>query len=252
LKAARFHRFGAPEVLSTESVPWVFPVRDEVLIQVYASSINGTDLNFRRGGLGPLAAGQLPFIPGFDVSGEVVDVGPEVTAFRVGDRVYALLGHRGGGAAEYTVARQSRVATAPMRLSLEAAAAIPLSGLTALQALRGHANLQTGQRLLVYGAAGGIGSFAVTLAKVFRAHVTGVARLEKHEYVRSLGADEVTTPAELGLEATDQRWDVIFDTPPALRFDQVRQAPGTSHACRLLATRLFRLHCKVQWPYSSF
>lgn len=224
MRAARVHRFGGPEVLGLDEVPWVFPVRDEVLIRVRASSINGTDLHVRRGGLGPLAAPQRPFVPGFDVAGEVVGCGPSVTAFRPGDRVYALLGHRGGGAAEYAVVAQTRVAVAPSRISLTEAAAVPLSGLTALQALRGHARLRPGQRVLVYGAAGGIGSFAVRLAKLLGARVAAVARPAKHRYLRALGADEVMSPADLDLTGGGLTWDVIFDTPPALTFRRARAA----------------------------
>jgi len=109
VKAARLHRFGGPEVLQIDEVAWPSPERDEVLIRVHGSSINGTDLNLRSGGLGVLMTGQLPFMPGFDVAGEVIDCGPQVTSFRPGDRVYSLLGHRGGGAAEYVTVRQARV-----------------------------------------------------------------------------------------------------------------------------------------------
>ena len=248
MRAARFHRFGPPEVLQLGTVPWVFPVRDELLIRVAASSVNGTDLRLRAGGLGIFGASQLPFVPGFDVSGEVMGTGPQVTAFRPGDRVYALLGHRGGGAAEDVCVPQGRVALAPAQVPLQDAAAVPLSGLTALQALRGHAQVRPGMRVLVYGAAGGIGAFAVQLARLFGAHVTGVARAEKLPFVQSLGADEVISTGELALGSTRQRWDVIFDTPPALRFSEARQAltergvfvstrPFPSRPSELLAAR---------------
>ncbi|WP_424952779.1 NADP-dependent oxidoreductase [Deinococcus sp.] len=237
MRAARFHRFGSPEVLQFDTVPWPFPARDEVLIRVAASSVNGTDLRLRAGGLGLIGASQLPFTPGFDVSGEVVDIGPQVTAFRPGDRVYALLGHRGGGAAEDVIVSQRRVAIAPTQVPLVEAAAVPLSGLTALQALRGPVRVGRGTRVLVYGAAGGIGAFAVRLARLFGAHVTGVARPEKLAYVEALGADAARSSAEVSLETTDERWDVILDTPPALRFHEARQAL-TAHGV-LVSTRPF-------------
>ncbi|WP_420593756.1 NADP-dependent oxidoreductase [Deinococcus sp.] len=227
MRAARFHSFGASTVLQVEEVPWPAPQRDEVLIRVHASSINGTDLQFRGGQLGPLLASQLPFTPGFDVAGEVVGGGPSVTAFAPGERVYALLGHRGGGAAEYVAVRQSRIGPAPHSVSLVEAAAVPLSGLTALQALRGEGHLKAGQRVLIYGASGGIGAFAVQLAKILGAHVTGVARAEKLEFVRQLGADVVLATGEVSWDAAPpyaQPYDLIFDTPAALHFDEVRQA----------------------------
>jgi len=244
MRAARFHRFGGPEVLQIDEVAWPAPTRDELLIRVHASSINGTDLNLRSGGLGVLMTGQLPFTPGFDVAGEVIACGPQATSFRPGDRVYSLLGHRGGGAAEYVTVRQARVGPAPDITDLVMSAAVPLSGLTALQALRAEGRLQPGrkgQRVLVYGASGGIGTFAVQLARILGAHVTGVARPAKLDYVRALGVDDVLSTEELDWTRTTSPWDVILDTPPMLSFDQVRPALGTHGtlvSVRGLPTRL--------------
>ncbi|GGO36911.1 NADP-dependent oxidoreductase [Deinococcus humi] len=244
MRAARFHRFGEPSVLDVEEVPWPAPKGDEVLIRVHGSSINGTDLNLRGGGLGLLMAGQLPFTPGFDVSGEVAGCGPAVTAYRPGDRVYALLGHGGGGAADYVTVSQARVGLAPDSVDLVTAAAVPLSGLTALQALRGEGHLQHSQdkkRVLVYGASGGIGAFAVQLARIMGAHVTGVARAVKLEYLRELGVDEALSTDELDWNDIGQPWDVILDTPPALKFSAVNHAltpHGVLVSTRGLPTRL--------------
>ncbi|MCP2014500.1 NADPH:quinone reductase-like Zn-dependent oxidoreductase [Deinococcus sp. HSC-46F16] len=228
--AARFHAFGGPEILRVEEIPWPWPSRDEVLVRVGASSVNGSDLRVRAGG-GPAAlAVRRPYTTGLDVAGVVVGVGPRVTAFEPGERVFGLLGHGGGGAAEYVTVPQSRLAHLPDRLDWAEAAAIPLSGLTALQALREGAALhrRPGARVLVYGAAGGIGSFAVGLARHFGAVVTGVARAAKLDFVRALGADEVHDAADLDLGRGERTWDVIFDTPPALDFARVRAslAPG--------------------------
>lgn len=240
VRAARLHHFGGPDVLRVDEVPWPAPQRDEVLIRVHASSINGTDLNLRGGGLGWLAATQLPLTVGFDVAGEVQACGPQVTAYRPGDRVYAVVGHRGGGAAEFTTVRQANVGPAPESVDSIAAAAVPLSGLTALQALRSSARLQPGRagqrpRVLVYGAAGGIGTFAVQLARVLGAHVTAAARPSKLEYVRSLGADEVCASGDLSWSGDRPPWDVILDTPPALDYAQVRGALSASGV--LVSTR---------------
>ena len=221
MRAARLHGFGSPEVLRLEEVPWPFPGRGELLVRVAATSINGTDLRLRSGGLGLVGRLQLPFVPGFDVSGVVAQTGPGVTAFRVGERVYGLLGHRGGGAAEEVVVSQERVAAAPATLPLVHAAAVPLSGLTALQMLRGRAEVRAGSRVLVVGAAGGIGAFAVRLARLLGAHVSGVARPEKLAYVQDLGAHQALTSQELA--GTRARWDFIIDTPPALAFSAARR-----------------------------
>ncbi|MBB5234014.1 NADP-dependent oxidoreductase [Deinococcus budaensis] len=234
MQAARFHSFGGPEVLRLDEVAWPWPQGDEVLIRVHASSVNGTDLGMRRGDL-PGFVVRRPFTVGLDVAGEVVGLGPGVTALELGDRVYSLLGHGGGGAAEYVKVRQARVARAPVSVSPAEAAAVPLAGLTALQALRAGAglHLRRGARVLVNGAAGGIGAFGVQLARHYGASVTATARPEKHDFVRGLGAEEVLDPAELDPAELDLgraagRWDVIFDTPPALDFARVRGAlaPG--------------------------
>lgn len=224
--AARFHTFGGPEVLRLEEVPWPHPRGDEVLIRVAASSVNGTDLGLRRGAGPARLVARPPYTVGLDVAGEVAGLGPRVTAFDPGDRVFTLIGHGGGGAAEYVTVRQSRVALAPARVSPAQAAAVPLAGLTALQALRDGAglHLRRGARVLVYGAAGGIGSFAVGLARHSGATVTGVARGGKLDFVRELGADEVLDSGAVDFTRLGRTWDVIFDTPPALSFAGVRSS----------------------------
>ena len=244
MRAARFRSFGDPSVLQVEEVAWPTPTGDELLIRVHGSSINGTDLHLRGGGLGLIMAGQLPFTPGFDVAGEVVGCGPQITAYRPGDRVYALLGHGGGGAADYVTVSQARVGLAPTSVDLVTAAAVPLSGLSALQALRGEGRLQPSQekkRVLVYGASGGIGAFGVQLARIMGAHVTGVARAAKLEYLRELGVDEALSTDEMNWNASGQPWDIILDTPPALKFVDVKHAltaSGVLVSTRGLPTRL--------------
>ena len=163
--AVRFDAYGDPAVLRLDDVAAPrAPVRDELLVRVAASSVNGTDLGLRRGDLRVATWGRLPFVPGFDIAGEVLRCGPAVTAFAPGDRVMALLGHGGRGLAELVLLRQGRAARVPVSCSFEEAAALPLAGLTALQALYGMAGLRARRapaRVLVVGAAGGIGSFAV-------------------------------------------------------------------------------------------
>ena len=226
--ALRFARTGGPSVLRVDDVPAPRPpVRDELLVAVRTSSVNGTDLGLRRGELRVATAGRLPFVPGFDLAGEVLACGPQVTAFSPGDRVMALLGHGGGGAAEQVLLRQSRAARVPDGLSDEQAAALPLAGLTALQALYGVAALRGRRRparVLVLGAAGGIGAYAVQLARLAGAHVTGTARTVQQPFVRGLGVDALLDHHDQDVTTSGERWDVVLDTPGLHTLRQLRPA----------------------------
>ncbi|WP_378034523.1 NAD(P)-dependent alcohol dehydrogenase [Actinomycetospora atypica] len=170
----------------------------ELLVAVEASSINGTDLGLRRGDLPPATWGRMPFVPGFDLAGRVLAVGPAATAFSPGDRVAALLPHRGGGLAEQVLVGQDRAARIPEDVGAPEAAAVTLAGLTALQALhrQGRLRARTGPggrpaRVLVCGAAGGIGSLAVQLAALAGAEVVGTTSRDKLDWVRDLGVPRV-------------------------------------------------------------
>ena len=218
MRALRFHRHGDPDVLGVDDVPEPRPPRgDELLLAVAASSVNGTDLGLRRGELKVATLGRMPFVPGFDVAGEVVRCGATVTAFSPGDRVVALLSHGGGGQAERILVRQHRAALAPGRPPLATSAALPLAGLTALQALRGRARLHgraAGARVLVTGASGGVGAYAVQLARLADAHVTAVTSGDNLGWVRELGAHEVVDRHALSLldlSEADERFDMILD-----------------------------------------
>lgn len=224
--AVQFAEFGDPSVLQVGEVAEPEqPVGDEVVVRVDASSVNGTDLGLRRGQAKVVTWRRMPFTPGFDLAGEVLACGPRVTAFSPGDQVMALLGHGGGGQAERVVLRQGRAALAPRSCSAVEAAAIPLAGLTALQALYRHAGLEVrrrGARVLVIGASGGIGSFAVQLAKLAGAHVTGVASGAKLAFVAGLGADDLLDYRREDLTAQHGRWDVILDGSGSYRFHHLQ------------------------------
>jgi NADPH:quinone reductase-like Zn-dependent oxidoreductase len=216
MKAVRMHRTGGPDVLQVDEVadPRA-PVGDEILVRTAASSVNGTDLGLRRGGMRVATVGRMPFTLGFDLSGTVERCGPDVTAFSPGDRVVALLDHGGGAQAELVRVRQGRAAAAPRSLDLVDAAGLPLAGLTALQALHRHGHLHlrpAGTRVLVVGATGGIGSFGVQLAALAGAHVTALARRSALAAASALGAHELMA-REDGLEGHAGRWDVVLDTP---------------------------------------
>lgn len=225
--AAVFTRTGDPSVLDVQEVPEPpEPTGEELLVSVEASSINGTDLGLRRGDV-PLATlgGRRRFVPGFDLAGTVLRCGPAVTAFAPGDRVMALLGHRGGGQAQRVVLEQRRAALVPGTMSMSDAAALPLAGLTALQALHGKAGLhaRAHPRVLVNGASGGIGSYGVQLAKLAGAHVTGVASGAKLGFVTTLGADAVLDYREQDVTTLGERWDVVLDSPGLLTFAAARR-----------------------------
>ena len=226
MRAVRFARTGDPSVLRVDDVPAPrAPVRDELLVAVRASSVNGTDLGLRRGELRVATVGRLPFVPGFDLAGQVLAVGPQVTAFAPGDRVLALLGHRGGGAAERVLLRQSRAARVPAEMPDEQAAALPLAGLTALQALFGAGGLwrrARPARVLVLGAAGGIGAYGVQLARLAGAHVTGTARAAQHDFVRGLGVDGLLDHRTQDVTAAGERWDLVLDSPGLYSLEQLR------------------------------
>lgn len=218
MRAVRLRGSGESAVPVVEDVPEpAAPTGDRVLLRVEASSINGTDLGMLGTGVAAAVIRRIGS-PGFDVAGEVLACGPAVTAFSPGDRVMALLGHAGGGQAERVVFRQEQAARVPASCSTADAAALPLAGLTALQALYGRAALRARRspRVLVVGASGGIGSYAVQLARLAGAHVTGVTSGPKLEFVARLGADDLVDRREREVTALGRRFDVVLDTPGRL------------------------------------
>jgi NADPH:quinone reductase-like Zn-dependent oxidoreductase len=182
--------YGGVERLTVREVRRPDPGTGQVLVRVMAAGLNPLDCKIRRGRLRLLRPASFPLVPGFDVAGEVAAVGPEVSDFEPGDEVFAMLdSEHGGGCAEYAVANRSGVALKPRELSWDEAAALPLAALTALQALRDAADLRSGQRIAIVGAAGGVGHFAVQIAAAFGARVTAVAGPSHQGFVLQLGAE---------------------------------------------------------------
>jgi NADPH:quinone reductase-like Zn-dependent oxidoreductase len=213
MKAITCDRYGAPESIRLEDAAKPTPGDGEVLIQVRAASVNAYDWGFIRGTpriLRPLLGLRRPKARryGRDVAGRIESVGPGVTQFKPGDDVFGLCR---GSLAEYVCAKESALAAKPANVSFEAAAAIPLAGLTALQGLRDCAGIQPGQRVLINGAAGGVGTFAVQFAKVLGAEVTGVCSTRNVAMVGSLGADRVVDYTRADFTRSGQHYDVIFD-----------------------------------------
>lgn len=227
MKAIVQDTYGSSDVLELRDIEKPRPGRGEVLIAVRAAAVDagvwhlmsGRPYLLRLMGFG-LRAPKVP-VRGREVAGRVEAVGEGVTAFRPGDEVFGICE---GSFAEYASARQDKLAHKPAGLPLEEAAALPVSGLTALQALRDAGRVRPGQRVLVIGAAGGVGTFAVQLAKAYGAHVTGVCSTEKTELVRSLGADEVIDYTREEFADGVRRYDLILDTAGNRTLAHLRRA----------------------------
>lgn len=213
MKAILYDRYGSPDVLRCEEVEQPIPGDDEVLIRVRAASVNPLDWRLMRGeprlmrlafGLRRPRRGR----PGVDVAGVVEAAGGNVTRLRPGDEVF---GNARGALAEYACARESALVAKPSTVTFEQAAAAPVAAFTALQGLRDKARLQAGQTVLIVGAAGGVGTFAVQIAKWLGAEVTGVCGTRNVELVLSLGADRVIDYTREDFTQGDERYDAIFD-----------------------------------------
>jgi len=227
MQAITSERFGSADVFELREVPKPAVNAGEVLVRVRATSANPWDWHFMRG---------LPYIArliggigvrkpkksvlGTDIAGEVEAVGSEVTRFRPGDEVFGFVG--GGGFADYVSAPEGRLALKPANLSFEQAATVPLAAVTALQGLRDVGEIRSGQKVMIVGASGGVGTFAVQIAKVFGAEVTGVTSTRNLELVHSIGADRVIDYTHEDFTRGDQKYDLIFQlagtaSPSALR-----------------------------------
>src|SRR5947207_11463076 len=214
MKAIVYHEFGSPDVLRLEEVDKPVPNDNQLLVRVRAVSVNPLDWHFMEGTpyLGRLPAFGLlkPRVErlGVDYAGTVEAVGKNIKEFKPGDEVY---GNKFGAFAEYIVATDKALTLKPASLSFEQAASLPVAALTALQALRDNGKLQPGQKVLINGASGGVGTFAVQIAKSFGAEVTGVCSGRNVELVRSLGADHVIDYTKEDFTKRAERYDVILD-----------------------------------------
>ena len=216
MKAIRFHEYGEPDVLRYEDVEMPVPGDGQVRIRVAGTTFNGVDGNIRAGFMqGPMPL-TLPHTPGLDVAGTIDAVGEGVDGLEVGDQVVGFLPFVDDGAsAEYVLAAATALAPAPTSIPLADAAALPLVGLTAWQALFDHADLQAGQRILISGAGGAVGGYAVQLAKAAGAHVIGTASPGSTTEVKANGADEVIdhTVADV-TESVTEPVDVLLNLAP--------------------------------------
>jgi NADPH:quinone reductase-like Zn-dependent oxidoreductase len=230
MKAFVYENYGPPENLRMAEVDQPAPDAGEVLVKVLAASVNAADWHvlrgrplFSRATLGWLRPKRK--ILGVDIAGQVEAVGSAVTRYQPGDQVYAnLLDHGYGGFAEYVSVPVDVMASKPAGLSFEEAAAVPMAAVTALQGLGRHGELQAGQQVLINGATGGVGSFAVQLAKAAGAEVTAVTSTPNLDLVRSLGADHVIDYTTTDLADSGRRYDRILDTVGNRSVGELRRA----------------------------
>jgi len=234
MKAAVAEEFGGIDRVVVRDVPKPAPGPGEVLVRVRAASMNPLDCKLREGKFRLVFRVRPPFVLGFDVAGEVEAVGPGITRLRPGDAVFGEL-PRPGAHAEYVVAGEDHLLPKPGRLSFEEAAAIPAAAMSALQALRDEARLRAGQHLLVNGAGGGIGTFAVQIAKAWGARVTAVASARNQDLLREIGADESLDYAKDDFARREAVFDAILDVVPNRSFPECRRAlaPGGTYVTTL-------------------
>ena len=213
MKAIVYTKYGSPDVLQLKDVEKPTPKDDEILIKIHAASVNAYDWHFLTADifLIRLMGGGL-FKPkytrlGADIAGRVEAVGKNVKQFQSGDEIFGMIR---GGFAEHACALENEVALKPSNLSFEEAAAVPMAGVTALQGLRDEGQIQAGQKVLIYGASGGVGTFAVQIAKAFGAEVTAVCSTQNLEQSRSIGADHVIDYTKEDFAQNGQQYDLIL------------------------------------------
>jgi NADPH:quinone reductase-like Zn-dependent oxidoreductase len=231
MKAVVYRCYGPPEVLELETIAKPVPAEHEVLVKVRAAAVNPLDWHRMRGepylmrrnaGIGAPKNSRM----GVDFAGTVEAVGKSVTKVKPGDEVFGL---RMGAFAEYVTVSEDSYVLKPANVTFEDAAAIPIAAGTALEALRDHGRVQAGQKVLINGASGGVGTYAVQIAKSFGADVTGVCSTRNVEMVRSIGADHVIDYTKEDFTKGGQRYDMIFDTVgnhPLLAYRNVLQPQG--------------------------
>ena len=213
MRVVEVERAGGPEVLRVVERDRPAPLPTEVLVRVHAAGVNPVDWKTRSGsGMAPVL-GAPPFVVGWDVAGVVEEVGRGVTRFAAGDEVYGMpwFPREAGAYAEYLTAPSRQLASRPAALDPVHAAALPLAGLTAWQALVDTAGIEPGARVLVHAAAGGVGHLAVQIAKAHGAHVLGTARADKHDFLRELGVDEPIDYTSTDFAEVAGEVDVVLD-----------------------------------------
>ena len=233
MKAIVFTKYGSPDRLQIKEVAKPTPKGDEVLVKVHASSINSWDWEFQSGTsfinrllFGPFKPRPEKQILGADISGTIEEIGSNVTRFQLGDEVFGDLWDSWGGFAEYACASERSLELKPAKLTFVQAAAVPQAGVLALQGLRKAGQIRPGQKVLINGAGGGVGTFAVQLAKLEGTEVTAVDKAHKLQVVRSLGADHVIDYTNEDFTQNGQRYELIIDAQGVRSMFDYKQALG--------------------------
>ena len=229
MKASQYHQYGGPEVFQLGDLPLPSPKAHEVLVQVHATTVTGADIMMRTGlpRIGRLYLGlRKPkrSILGFEFAGEVVALGPDVAWFKVGDKVFGGTTKLGCYAEYACVSEKDVITTLPEGISYADAAPVNGSAITAMNFLKGQANLQAGQKVLINGASGAVGSYAVQVAKYLGAEVTAVCSTANIDMVKALGADHVIDYTQADFTRNGQQYDVIFDTVSKRTFRECRHS----------------------------
>ncbi|THD55973.1 MAG: NADP-dependent oxidoreductase [Bradyrhizobium sp.] len=230
MRAYVLTHYGGPEGSLLMDVPAPAPRPRDILVAVRAAGLNPVDFKFRQGKLRAILRPGLPLVLGNEFAGEVIAIGGDVKRFRVGDRVFARVAkERAGAFAEQACVDEDDAARMPRNLDFTAAAAVPLAGLTALQALRDELGVKPGQKVFISGGAGGVGTFAIQIAKWLGAHVTTTASQRGEALVRSLGCDEVIDYTSQDISKTGARFDSGFDLIGGKTLEQMFEImkPGT-------------------------
>ncbi len=213
MKALIYKDYGGPEVMALTDLPEPQPGQRDVKVRVHAAGLNPVDFKIRNGALRRAVNYKMPLIAGFDVSGEVTEVGLRARHFDVGDRVFAYVGAaRPGTCMEYITLDRSDVAPIPKSLSFEQAAGVPLAALTAWQTLHDAIKLKAGEEILIHAGAGGVGSFAIQFARLLGARVTTTASAGKHALLKDLGAAECIDYTKADFTALGRKFHAVFDT----------------------------------------
>ncbi|MFD1255936.1 NADP-dependent oxidoreductase [Mucilaginibacter terrae] len=216
MKAIRIKEYGGPEVMKLEEVERPVPASDEILIKMYASSVNPADYTIRQGGNEVLRSYlKLPLGLGLDAAGTVEETGSDVTGFKKGDKVYGVPNFPGDGSyAEYIVAKASQFYLMPQHISFNEAGALPSCALIAWNGIVDMGKIQSGQRVLIHGAAGGVGNLAVQIAKAMGGYVIGTASAHNFDFLKELGADEVIDYSKQSFEELLRNIDLVFNASP--------------------------------------
>lgn len=223
MRAITYSEFGSPEVLQLKDIDVPRPKDDEVLVKMKATSVNPIDWKFRQGMLKPVTKYRLPVIPGGDICGTVEEIGFDVQHLQVGDEIFGLTPAVGGGTyAEYATVKSQYVWYRPSNLTYSEAAAIPLAGLTAYQGLYWKGKVHSRMRIMINGCTGGVGSFAVQIAKSYDCEVTGVCHSKNVDFAEKLGVDHIIAYDKQDPLKTNNRFDIFYDVHGSYKYDHVK------------------------------